>query len=386
MIHFMSFYSGYYDGKYVWAVSINAPILCKIRADAWIVEKIYQLPDWADFMIYKQVVCVNHKLLFFPWEGDDLLLFDLDKESFYPFLSKDFQNAEGNVILSTGDVKEDEQNIYLIPKNQDSPFLIINKSSRETRILSAWKFIISQILEKGFQYRTTLSALVYDRLYMPVAGTEFVIILNVETCEIILKRLNLCGLLLHSMAECGKNIVINFVNSTKLIIWDGDEEQFHLSNEDIQYCDNIPYYRCIDCGEKLIILPYLADRNVRLLQPHTMQISEFHDFPKEFKVLKWDGTTFYGYYRKENNIYLLPLRGNNILELDTENKKTVSFPVRYAEGVRRELEKLFGKNGEKLDAEGRSLKFLLMKVKANEKVHGSLGDKNGAKIWQTLNS
>lgn len=344
---YMSFYSGYCDGVYLWTISNQAPILFKIALKQWVVIKAYLLPTWLDGIIYKQVIRVSCKLYFFPLEGNKILLFDLNTEEFGFVMDKENDPDYAETLIMIGDVKEDDKHIYLIPKDLRSPFYIIEKKRMSKFVHKKWTETVKQNVAYN-EYKTTLSALWRGKLYTPISGTDNVVIFDIEKDEVIIQKIKIGKNKLFAFAESEHGIIVNFENSSQIIIWDSE-------NNKVQFCygmqekgENVPFYRCIWVTGKIVALPYIANDILIQILDIKKEACNSVTYPKDFEVLRQDGTTFYGFFTLKGHLCLLPLRGNRIVDIEIKSGEAQSQRITFSNGVNSYLNDLFGEKGERL--------------------------------------
>lgn len=228
--------------------------------------------------------------------------------------------------------------------------------------------------------------LIKDKLYLPTClrNSIFKYEINGEQHENILFPQEEKGVLNIEKYSEKEVLVLTWKgNVWKYNLMDGEREVFYEYKGEVE----MPYFKIIKSRDSVYLFPAKEKSITRLKNKK----EDVLFYPKGWEVS--DSNTsldilFCEYYKNKNYVYLYPILGNMLLQLDTENNMLKGVEI-YDDFITRKKEiKIFIKNGypfiKVLNEDKIAIDTLVRILEKREKLEKTIHEEIGSRIWKEI--
>lgn len=291
--------------------------------------------------LHSQVISINDKLYFIPFQGTGVSIFDIKSKEFFYVNIEDKQPVEISKAFVVGD------DIFMVPLNLKKPFILFHTVSNAYEM----KRELQQKILKQFSGKQEIrfggygSCAVGQKIYLAVSGTNRIISLDLDSQQVNIYKLPIEYKLRNIYYDRGK-LYFTLSDQYKIICWDIDTEnhyEYIIENrlEDTYH----PYLTVLRWKERLLLLPDQTDKIWELNEEKNIWCMKPDYIPNEFRRTRKAVSLFLGYQCIEDNLHLLPWAGNGLLSLSESGCKC--YEICYSSeivGLVGEIQKQYAEN------------------------------------------
>ena len=286
--------------------------------------------------LHRNVFVYMDKLYFIPMNGHGISVYDCKNGSFemlhIPGIDNDYVRFDQCVEL--------DKEIFLIPLNLNTPFVLFNLLTKEIRILADISVQLVGLLTLPTLYEVFsvhCAVKANNCIYLAVSSTNAILKISLDT-----KRVEKIVLPVEVHIRYMSYIDGMFFFTAKehlFFSWREETdscEVYNMPEEAMDY--NYPYLKIEKYKDRFYVIPGREDRFWRFSPVTNEWVDLLEKMPVYFEREYKGSLLFLGYRREESMLVLYARSGKGILILDMDKEEFSIKPLTYGYGVVKKMQ------------------------------------------------